>query len=75
MKVCGCDREREASPFIPIVVSIVAAILWAAFMLLHILFWSSNFDWLQNLAIIVLSLVIMGCIVGLMWVFWVFKRA
>jgi membrane protein DedA with SNARE-associated domain len=67
--------EREASPFIPIVVSIVAAILWAAFMLLHILFWSSNFDWLQNLAIIVLSLVIMGCIVGLMWVFWVFKRA
>jgi hypothetical protein len=67
--------EREDSPFIPIVVSIVAAILWAAFMLLHILFWSSNFDWLQNLAIIVLSLVIMGCIVGLMWVFWVFKRA
>jgi hypothetical protein len=67
--------EREAGPFIPIVVSIVATILWAAFMLLYILFWSSNFDWLQNLAVIVLSLVIIGCIVGLMWVFWIFKRA
>lgn len=67
--------EREASPFVPIVVSIVAAMFWAAFMLLHVLFWSSNFDWLQNVAIFVLSLIIVGCIVGLMWVYWVFKRA
>ena len=65
--------EREDSPFVPIIVSIVSAILWAMFMLLHI--FVIKFDWLQNLAIIVLSLVIMGCIVGLMWVFWVFKRA
>ena len=57
------------------IVSILAAIIWAAFMLLHILEWSSGFGWLQNLAIILLSLVVMGGIVGLMWVYWVFKRA
>jgi hypothetical protein len=67
--------ENEKNPFVPIVVSIVAAIIWSAFMLLHILFWSSGYDWLQNLAIIVLSLILMGCIIGLMWVYWVFKRA
>ena len=61
--------EREDSPFVPIIVS---AILWAMFMLLHI--FVIKFDWLQNLAIIVLSLIIMGCIVGLIWVFWIFKR-
>jgi hypothetical protein len=54
-------------------VSIISAIIWAAFMLVHVLFWSSSFDWLQNLAIILLSLVVMAGIVGLMWVYWVFK--
>ncbi|HEX9262254.1 MAG TPA: hypothetical protein VF893_06965 [Candidatus Bathyarchaeia archaeon] len=67
--------EKEETPFVPIVISIIAGIVWAAFMLLHILFWSSSYDWLQNLAIIVLSLVIMGGIIGLMWVYWIFKRA
>ena len=67
--------EKEETPFVPIVISIIAGIVWAAFMLLHILFWSSTYDWLQNLAIIVLSLVIMGGIIGLMWVYWIFKRA
>jgi hypothetical protein len=67
--------EKEKTPFIPIIVSILAAIIWAAFMLLHILVWSFNFGWLQNLAIILLSLVVMGGLVGIMWVYWVFKRA
>ncbi len=66
--------EREKSPFIPIVVSILASIFWASFMLVHVVFWSSSFDWLQNLAIIVLSLIIMAGVVGLMWVYWAFGR-
>jgi hypothetical protein len=66
---------KEKTPFIPIMVSILLAIFWAAFMLVHILFWSSSFDWLQNLAIILLSLVLVAGIVGIMWVYWVFKRA
>ena len=71
MKMTG----KEETPFVPIVISIIAGVVWAAFMLLHILFWSSTYYWLQNLAIIVLSLVIMGGIIGLMWVYWIFKRA
>jgi hypothetical protein len=67
--------KREASPFIPIVVSIVAGICWAIFMLLHVVFWSADFDLFQNIVIILLSLVVVGGAVGLMWVFWVFRRA
>jgi hypothetical protein len=67
--------KREASPFIPIVVSIVVGICWAIFMLLHVVFWSADFDLFQNIVIILLSLVVVGGAVGLMWVFWVFRRA
>jgi hypothetical protein len=57
-----------------IVASILAAIVWAALMIVYIVLWSSSFDWLQNLSIILLSLVVIGGIVGLMWVYWVYKR-
>jgi hypothetical protein len=67
--------EKEATPFIPIVVTLVAGVCWAIFMLLHVLFWSSNFDLFQNIVIIIASLVVAGCAIGLMWVFWVFRRA
>ena len=67
--------EKEKPPFSMIMASILAAIIWAVLMLVYIVFWSSNFDWLQNLAIILLSLVVIGGIVGLMWVYWVYKRA
>ena len=66
-------KENAKSPFIPIVITILAFIFWAVFMLVHIVFWSSNFDWLQNLAIILLPLVIVVGVVGLIWVYWVFK--
>ncbi len=66
--------EKEKSPFVPIIVSILGFIIWAVFMLLHVLLWSSNYDWLQNLAVIVLSLILMIGIIGLVWVYWVFKR-
>jgi hypothetical protein len=67
--------EKEATPFIPIVVTLVAGVCWAVFMLLHVLFWSSNFDLFQNIVIIIASLVVTGCVIGLMWVFWIFRRA
>jgi len=65
------DRK---SPFVPIVVTLIAGICWALLMMFHMLFWSANFDWLQNIATIILSLVVTACIVGLMWVYWIFKR-
>jgi hypothetical protein len=65
--------KKEASPFVPTVVTIVAVICWAIFMLLHILFWSADFDLFQNIVIILLSLVVVGGFIGLMWVVWVFR--
>ncbi len=65
------DRK---SPFAPIVVTLIAGICWAFLMMFYVLFWSSDFDWLQNIATIILSLVVTACIVGLMWVYWIFKR-
>ena len=67
--------KKEATPFIPIVVTLVAGICWAIFMLLHVLFWSPNFDLFQNIVIIFLSVVVAGCVMGLIWVFWIFRRA
>jgi membrane protein DedA with SNARE-associated domain len=67
--------EKEKPPFSMIMASILAAIIWAVLMLVYVVLWSSNFDWLQNLAVILPSLVVIGGIVGLMWVYWVYKRA
>ncbi len=66
--------NKEANPFVPIVVTIVAVICWAIFMLLYVLLWSADFDWFQNLVIILLSLVVVGGFIALMWVVWAFRR-
>jgi len=66
--------EKEANPFIPIVVTIVAMICWAIFMLLYALFWSTGFNLFQNIVVVLLSLVVVGGVLGLMWVSWAFRR-
>ncbi len=83
---CGKDIYRQEincfsmtasdkkSPYIPTVVTLVAGICWALLMIYYVLFWGQRFDWLQNIGVVFLSLVVMGCVVGLMWVQWVFKR-
>ena len=71
---CVFMSKKEANPFIPIVVTIVAGICWAIFMLLYVLLWSSDFDLFQNIVIILLSIVVVGGFIGLMWVVWAFRR-
>jgi len=65
--------KKEANPFILIVISIIVGICWAIVMLLYVLFWSSAFDFFQNIVIILLSLVVVGGLLGLMWVVWAFR--
>lgn len=65
--------KKEPNPFIPIVVSILAGIGWAIFILLHTIFWSTEFDLFQNIVIILVSLVVVGGSIGLIWVVWGFK--
>jgi hypothetical protein len=66
--------EKEANPFIPIVVTILTMICWAIFMLLYALLWSTDFSLFQNIVIILLSLVVVGGVIALMWVGWAFRR-
>jgi len=65
--------DKEPNPFIPIVISIFAGISWAIFILLHTIFWSMDFTLFQNIIIGLVSFVIVGGLIGLMWVFWIFK--
>ena len=65
---------EDDNPFVPIALSMLAGIIWAFMMLLYVLFLSSNFYWLQDLAVFVLSLIATGGMVGLVWMYWIFKR-
>ncbi|MCP8312197.1 MAG: hypothetical protein L6M37_04515 [Candidatus Methylarchaceae archaeon HK02M1] len=66
-------RKKEPNPFIPVVISILAGISWAIFILLHTIFWSIEFTLFQNIMIILVSLIIVGGLIGLMWVVWSFR--
>jgi len=65
--------RKEANPFIPIVITIIAGIGWVIFMLLHVVYWSPDFTFFQNIVIALLSLVLVGGFIGLMWVVWAFR--
>ena len=66
-------NKREANPFILIVISILAGIGWAIFILIHTIFWSANYDLFQNIIIGLGTLIIVGGFIGLMWVMWAFR--
>jgi hypothetical protein len=64
----------DRPPFIPIVATLIAGICWAIFVLLYVVFWSQSFDLFQNIVIVFLSVAIAGCVMGLMWMSWLFRR-
>ncbi len=57
-------------PTTPIVVSILAIVAWLVFILLFALYWSNGFSVFQNVIVTIVSLVITGMLIGLMWVVW-----
>jgi hypothetical protein len=62
-------------PFAPIILSFLAVAVWLIFILLYALYWSTGFSWFQNIIVTIVSLLIMGLSVGLMWVVWGMKLA
>jgi ABC-type transporter Mla maintaining outer membrane lipid asymmetry permease subunit MlaE len=64
---------KEEYPIVPIVVSILAGIAWAIFILIHTLYWSDMFNTFQNIVITIVSFIVVGALVGLMWVVWGFR--
>lgn len=59
---------RYEGPVAPIVASILAILAWAIFILFYALYWSQGFTIFQNLIVTLVSLLITGLIIGLMWV-------
>jgi hypothetical protein len=55
------------------VVSILGVIAWLVFILLYALYWSKGFSLFQNIIVTIVSLIIVGLLIGLMWVVWGFR--
>ena len=66
------SEEKPKPPFVPTVVSILALIVWVIFLLWFIVSLSPDFDLFQNIVISLGSLLLVGLVVGLMWVVWGF---
>lgn len=62
------QNQRYEGPVAPVAASILAVIAWAVFILLYALFWSTNFSLFQNVIVTIVSLMITGLLIGLMWV-------
>ncbi|HME19220.1 MAG TPA: hypothetical protein VKF15_05780 [Nitrososphaerales archaeon] len=57
-------------PLGPIVVTFLAVIGWLVFILLYALFWSGPYSLFQNAIVTLVTLVIMGLVIGLTWTIW-----
>ena len=68
-------RQSAASgmtdvPVVPIALSIVGVIAWLVFILLYALYWSSGYSLFQNIIVTIVSFLIAGLAIGLMWMPW-----
>ncbi len=50
--------------------SILGIIAWALFILVYALAWSGSYTLFQNIVVTIVSLIIAGLIIGLLWVLW-----
>jgi len=51
-----------------IAVSIIAGIGWLIFALIYTLLWWNNFDLIQSIIILIITFLIVGALIGVMWV-------
>jgi amino acid transporter len=54
--------------------SILGAVGWLVFLILWLFFYANTYVWEKNLAIIMLSIVVLCGIVGLPWAYWAMKH-
>jgi hypothetical protein len=62
-------------PLGAIVATFLAVIGWLVFILLYALFWSNGFTTFQNVIVTLVTLIMMGLIIGLGWTVWGMRRA
>ena len=53
--------------------SIIIGIGWLVFLVLWLFFYATNYTFYQNIAIVLLSLLVVGFILGVPWMFWGMK--
>ncbi len=57
-------------PVTPIALSIAGIVAWLVFILLYALYWSTGYSLFQNIIVTVVSFLIAGLAIGLMWMPW-----
>lgn len=62
--------QSQEVPRTPIVLSILGIIAWLVFILFYALYWSNGFTLFQNVIVTVVSFLIAGLVIGLMWMPW-----
>jgi len=58
-----------------VAVSIVVGVAWLVFLIIFLAFYADRFSVYQNLAIFLVSVLVVGAILGPMWVYWGIKIA
>ena len=64
----------HGGPFAPIVASILGVVFWLVFIMAYTLDLSARYGLFQNVVVAIASLLIVGLLIGLMWVVWGFRR-
>ncbi len=57
-------------PTAPIVLSITGVIAWLVFILIYALDWSGGYSLFQNIIVTVVSFLVAGLVIALMWMPW-----
>ena len=62
--------EKYEGPISPVILSIIGIIAWLVFILIFALYWSSGYSFFQNVIVTIVSFLIAGLLIGLMWMPW-----
>lgn len=70
-------KSGEVPPGIEsrVMLTILIAVGWLCFVLLHIFFWADNFGLVQNLVIFIISIIITGGLIAGAWASWAIGMA
>lgn len=58
-----------------VALTIIVAVAWISFVILYVAFWASGLSLFQSIAVIIVSILILGGILGAVWVSWGMKMA
>lgn len=63
-------EKKFGPPFGAIIGTILGVVIWLIFILLYALFWSKGYDLFQNVVVTIVSFLIAGLLIGVMWIAW-----